>query len=164
MATAEPTALSAELRLAVQEFYSRYAECLDGGRLEHWPEFFLDACTYRVCTRKGLRMGGEDDLMGLSGKTAMRDRIGALGQSEDFEPHLQRHFISNFRMQASPEGDVRVQVNFHVVRTYAEQRSEPFVSGYCLDRIAVSGQRLNFREKVCVLDSEVAPVGLVYPL
>jgi hypothetical protein len=30
--------LTAELRLDVQEFYSRYAECLDGGRLQVWPE------------------------------------------------------------------------------------------------------------------------------
>ena len=43
MAT-EPTVLTAELRIEVQEFYFRYAECLDGGRLQHWPEFFLDAC------------------------------------------------------------------------------------------------------------------------
>jgi 3-phenylpropionate/cinnamic acid dioxygenase small subunit len=163
MAT-ESTPLSTELRLDLQEFYFRYAECLDGGRLQQWPEFFADACSYRVCTRRGLRTGGDDDLMSLTGKTAMRDRIVSLAQSEDFEPHLQRHFISNFRIQASAEGELRVQANFHVLRTYAEQRTESFVSGYYLDRVAMAGQRLSFREKVCVLDSEIPPPALVYPL
>jgi 3-phenylpropionate/cinnamic acid dioxygenase small subunit len=163
MAT-DPSAVSAELRLDLQEFYFRYAECLDGGRLQQWPEYFADACSYRVCTRRGLRTGGDDDLMSLTGKTAMRDRIVSLTQSEDFEPHLQRHFISNFRVQASAEGELRVQANFQVLRTYADQRSEPFVSGYYVDRVVMSGQRLSFREKICVLDSEIPPLALVYPL
>ncbi len=163
MAT-EPTPLSAELKLDVQEFYFRYAECLDGGRLQHWPEFFLDACVYRVGTRRALRGDGEDDFVFLNGKTAMRDRVAAIGQSEDYEPHQQRHFIANFRIQSASPEELRVQANFEVLRTYPEQRTEAFLSGYYLDRVAVAGRRLNFREKLCVLDSEVAPQTFVYPV
>jgi len=163
MATTEPPALGAELRLDVQEFYYRYAECLDGGRLQHWPEFFLDACVYRVGTRRALRTDGEDDFMFLSGKTAMRDRIAAIGQSEDYEPHQQRHYITNFRIQAAAE-ELRVQANFQVLRTFPERPTETFVTGYYLDRVAMDGRRLNFREKLCVLDSDIAPASLVYPI
>jgi salicylate 5-hydroxylase small subunit len=164
MATTESAPLSAELRLDIQEFYFRYAECLDGGRLEHWPEFFLDACVYRVGTRRALRADGEDDFIFLSGKTAMRDRMAAIGQSEDYEPHQQRHYLSNFRIQSAADEELRVQVNFQVLRTFPERRTEAFVSGYYLDRVAVAGRRLNFREKLCVLDSDVAPETLVYPV
>ncbi len=163
MAT-EATPLSAELRLDVQEFYFRYVECLDGGRLQHWPEFFLDACKYRLGTRRALRGNGEDDFMFLNGKTAMCDRIVAIGQSEDYEPYQQRHFIANFRIQSASPDELRVQANFQVLRTYPERRTEAFLCGYYLDRVAVAGTRLNFREKLCVLDSEVAPQALVYPI
>jgi 3-phenylpropionate/cinnamic acid dioxygenase small subunit len=163
MAT-EATPLSAEFRLDVQEFYFRYVECLDGGRLQHWPEFFLDSCVYRVGTRRALRGDGEDDFMFLNGKTAMRDRITAIGQSEDYEPYQQRHFIGNFRIQSAAADELRIQVNFQVLRTYPERRTEWFLSGYYLDRVAVAGTRFNFREKLCVLDSEVAPQALVYPI
>ena len=162
MATTEP--LSAERRLDVEEFYFRYAECLDGGRLQHWPEFFLDACLYRVGTRRTLRGDGEDDFIFLSGRTAMRDRITAIGQSEDYEPHQQRHFLSNFRIQNTTEQELRVQANFQVLRTFPERATEPFVSGYYLDRVSVDGRRLNFREKLCVLDSDIAPASLIYPI
>lgn len=164
MSTNETPAVTAELRLDVQEFYFRYGECLDGGRLQQWPEFFMDTCSYRVSTRRNLRLGPDEDLVSLTGKTAMRDRIVALGQSEDFEPHLQRHTISNFRVQAASADELRVQANFQVLRTFPERPTEAFVSGYYLDRIAVLGRRLNFKEKLCVLDSDVPPENLVYPI
>jgi 3-phenylpropionate/cinnamic acid dioxygenase small subunit len=156
--------LTAELRFEVQEFYFRYAECLDGGRLQQWPEFFLDSCLYRIATRRTLRLGSDEDLMFLTSRTSMRDRIIALGQSEDYEPHTQRHTISNFRMQAASGEELRVQANFYVLRTFPDRRSEYFVSGYYNDRVAISAGRLNFREKICVLDSDVPPEPLVYPI
>jgi len=156
--------LTAELRFEVQEFYFRYAECLDGGRLQQWSEFFLDSCAYRIATRRTLRLGSDEDLMFLTSRTSMRDRIVALGQSEDYEPHTQRHTISNFRMQAASEEELRVQANFYVLRTFPGRPSEYFVSGYYSDRVAISAGRLNFREKICVLDSDVPPESLVYPI
>lgn len=164
MPATEKSVLTAELRLDVQEFYARYAECLDGGRLQQWPEFFLESCVYRITTRHNLRLGPEEDLVNLSSRTAMIDRIVAVGQSEDYEPHTQRHTISNFRIQAASEQELRAQANFQILRTFPERRTEYFVSGSYNDRIAVSAGRLNFREKICVLDSDVPPDSLIYPI
>jgi 3-phenylpropionate/cinnamic acid dioxygenase small subunit len=161
---AEKGVLTPELRLDIQEFYARYAECLDGGRLQVWPEFFLDTCVYRVTTRRNLRLGPDEDLMSLASRTGMRDRIVALAQSEDYEPHFQRHLVCNFRVQAAADDELRVQANFQVLRTFPERRSEYFVSGTYSDRVAISAGRLHFREKICVLDSDVPPDSLVYPI
>lgn len=156
--------LTPELRLDVEEFYARYAECLDGGRLQQWPEFFLEACVYRITTRRNLRLGPDQDLVSVSTRTAMIDRIVAVGQSEDYEPHVQRHTISNFRIQAASGQELRAQANFQILRTFPEHHSEYFVSGTYNDRIAIAAGRLHFREKICVLDSDVAPHSLVYPI
>ena len=164
MPVTENTVLTAELRLDVQEFYARYAECLDGGRLQQWPEFFTEACTYRVTTRRNLRLGPDEDLVSLHSRASMFDRIVAIGQSEDYEPHTQRHTISNFRIQAASAEELRAQANFTILRTFPDRRSEYFVSGSYSDRIAISAGRLNFREKICVLDSDVPPESMVYPI
>jgi 3-phenylpropionate/cinnamic acid dioxygenase small subunit len=164
MPVADNSILTADLRLDVQEFYFRYAECLDGGRLQHWPEFFLDSCTYRITTRRSLRLGPDDDIMFLSSRTTMRDRISAIGQSEDYEPYTQRHSIANFRMQAASDDELRVQANFQILRTYPERHTEFFASGVYSDRLALIDGRLNFKEKLCVLDSDLPPESLVYPI
>lgn len=156
--------LTAEVRLDVQEFYARYAECLDGGRVQQWPEFFLEACVYRITTRRNLRLGPDQDLVCVSARAAMFDRIVAIGQSEDYEPYVQRHTISNFRFQAASGQELRVQANFQILRTFPEQLSEHFVSGTYNDRIAIAAGRVHFREKICVLDSDVAPHSLIYPI
>jgi 3-phenylpropionate/cinnamic acid dioxygenase small subunit len=164
MASDERLQLTSDLRIALQEFYFRYAECLDGGRIEQWPEFFLDACAYRLTTRRTLRLGPDEDLVSLKTKSALRDRIVAIGQSEDYEPHTQRHFICNFRVQVSGADELRVQANVQILRTYPGRETEVLASGQYADRVAVAGGRFNFREKVCVLDSDVAPRDLVYPV
>jgi 3-phenylpropionate/cinnamic acid dioxygenase small subunit len=164
MPVTEKAVLTAELRLDIQEFYSRYAECLDNGRLQQWPEFFLDSCTYCITTRHNLRLGPEEHLVSLSTRTTLRDRIVAIGQSEDYEPHAQRHLITNFRVQAASGEELRVLANFQILRTFPEKRTEHFVSGLYDDRVAIAGSRLNFREKLCVLDSDVPPESLLYPI
>ena len=158
--------LTPEERLDIQEFYFRYADCLDGGRLQHWPEFFTEPCVYRINTRRGMRMEPDEDSMSFDSKAIMLDRIVALGQSEDFEPHLQRHYIANVRAQTTEaEGEaLRVFANFLVIRTFPEKRSELFVSGHYKDRIVRPSGRWKFQEKLVVLDSDVAPEGLIYPL
>ena len=156
--------LTPEERLNVQEFYFRYAECLDGDRLQNWPEFFTEQCVYRVTTPRGMRMGPGEDLMGFDSKAIMRDRIVSFDQSEDFEPHHQRHLITNVRAQTTETDELRVFANFLVIRTFPEKRSELFVSGYYHDRIVRPGGRLKFQEKLVILDSEVAPESLIYPL
>jgi 3-phenylpropionate/cinnamic acid dioxygenase small subunit len=164
MASDDRLQLTSDLRVALQEFYFRYAECLDGGRLEQWPEFFLDACAYRLTTRRALRLGPDEDLVSLKTKTTLRDRIAAIGQSEDYEPHTQRHFISNFRVQVSGTDEVRVQANVQILRTYPGRATEFLAAGQYSDRVAAAGGRFNFREKLCVLDADVAPADLVYPI
>ena len=164
MPVTEKNILTADLRLDVQELYFRYAECLDGGRLQQWPEFFLDSCIYRVTTRRNLRLGPDADIVHLGSKTSMLDRITAIGRSEDYEPYVQRHLISNFRVQAASDQELRVQANFLILRTFPERPSEYFASGSYNDRVSVVDGRLNFREKQCLLDSDVPPESLIYPV
>jgi 3-phenylpropionate/cinnamic acid dioxygenase small subunit len=77
---------------------------------------------------------------------------------------VQRHIISNFRVQAASDEELRVQANFQILRTFPDRGTEYFVSGCYNDRISIAGSRLTFKEKLCVLDSDVPPDLLVYPI
>jgi salicylate 5-hydroxylase small subunit len=77
---------------------------------------------------------------------------------------VQRHLISNFRVQAASDEELRVQANFYILRTFPERQSEYFASGSYNDRIAITDGRLNFKEKLCVLDSDLPPESLIYPI
>jgi len=88
----------------------------------------LESCVYRVTTRRNLRLGPDQDLVSLSTRVAMIDRIVAVGQSEDYEPHMVRHIVSNFRIQAASESELRAQANFQILRTFPERPTEYFVS------------------------------------
>lgn len=156
--------LSADDRLDVQEFYARYAECIDGGRLQHWAEFFTEQCSYRVTTRRGLRLGGDEDWMSLDSTSLMRDRVVAMGQSEDFEPYQLRHFYSNFRIQEAEGDELQVHANFLVLRTYPGRAGELLAAGSCQDRVARAGGRLKFVQKIYVVESDVRPDAFVYPI
>jgi hypothetical protein len=59
---------------------------------------------------------------------------------------------------------VRVQANVQILRTYPGRETEALAAGQYADRVAVAAGRFNFREKVCVLDADVAPRDLVYPV
>ncbi len=156
--------LTAEERLDVQEFYARYAECIDGARLEHWAEFFTEQCLYRVTTRLGLRLGGDEDWMNLESTSLMRDRVVSMGQSEDFVPYQQRHFFANFRIQEAEGDELQVHANFLVLRTYAGQPSEVLASGYCQDRVTRAGGRLKFIQKLYIVENDERPESFVYPI
>jgi len=107
MPVTEKAVLTAELRLDVQEFYARYAECLDGGRLQQWPEFFLDSCTYRVTTRRNLRLARMSIWCRFPPRPPCATGSSRSARSEDYEPHTQRHLISNFRLQAASDEELR---------------------------------------------------------
>lgn len=156
--------LSAQERLDLEEFYARYAECIDGGRLQHWADFFTEPCLYRITTRRGLRLGGDEDLMRLDSTSLMRDRVVAIGQSEDFEPYAQRHLLSNFRIQEAEGDELHVHANFLVLRTREGRATELLAAGYCQDRVGRIAGRLKFRQKLYVVESDLRPESFVYPI
>lgn len=41
-----------DLRFEVEELYYDYVECIDDDELELWPEFFTQACLYKVISRE----------------------------------------------------------------------------------------------------------------
>jgi salicylate 5-hydroxylase small subunit len=157
------TTISIEDRLRIEDLYARYVACLDDKRFEEWPEFFTEACIYRVVPRENYDRGLPLSTLAFESKGMLLDRVYCVTQTLFHEPYYQRHLVSS--ILAEPEdGGFRVRANYVVIRTKAGALSEVYNAGRYIDRIVDDAGTLRFREKLCIFDSELIPNSLIYPI
>jgi salicylate 5-hydroxylase small subunit len=152
------------LKLALIDLYAAYADCLDQGRFDDWPDFFTEDCRYRVVPRENHERGLPLSTMDLQGTGMLRDRAYAVQSTLFHAPYYQRHVIGPARIVEQGEGFVETQANYLVISTKRDEMSELFNAGRYLDRIATASGRLLFAEKICVYDSELIPNSMIYPI
>lgn len=155
----------AALRDEVEQLYTEYAECLDGGDLERWPELFTEDCLYRIVPRENHELGLPLALVLCESRAMLCDRVDAIRKATFFEPRRLLHLWSGIRVQATPgDPEIRARASFAVLQTLAGRETRVFLAGRYLDRIVREADRLRFRERVCVFDSDVVSGSLVYPV
>lgn len=152
------------LRLEVDEFYAEYAACLDEERLEAWPELFTEQCLYRVTTRENFERRLPLGLIYCESRGMLQDRVAALRKTTVYAPRSLRHMISGVRLTAIAVAELRVQSSFVVFETARGGGTQILCAGTALDCLQRGAGRLLLSERLCVLDTEMIPGSLVYPL
>jgi 3-phenylpropionate/cinnamic acid dioxygenase small subunit len=153
-----------ELRARVADLYAAYADALDEGELERWPEFFTEACLYKVMPRENWEQDLPVAVIACESRAMLRDRVTALRETALYAPRLVRHVIGNVRVRAiEPEG-LRLTATFVLIQTMLDEPSALFLCGRYLDRVVEEEGALRFAEKLCVYDSTIVPTSLVYPV
>jgi len=160
---------SMDLRFEVEELYYAYVECLDEGKLEQWPEFFTADCVYKIIPRDNFERGLPLAVMLCESKGMLEDRVEALRRTSVYAPRALRHLLSNIRIKSvepSPFAPalVRVQANYAVLQTLNDDETRVFNAGKYVDQVALDGETLKFKEKLCVFDSVLVPGSLIYPI
>ena len=125
--------------------------------------FFTEDCRYRVVARENHDRNLPLGTMDLQSRGALMDRVYAVQSTLFHAPYYQRHIVSGILVRPD-DGGFRVQANYLVIRTKAGALSEIYNAGRYVDRIVADGERLRFREKICVFDSELIPNSLIYPI
>jgi 3-phenylpropionate/cinnamic acid dioxygenase small subunit len=97
-------------------------------------------------------------------KGMIKDRICAARESTMAEPRTLRHFITNVRILEAGDEAVLAEANVLVVQTMINRMTEIVLSGFYLDRIVRSGDRLRFKERLCIYDSLLLPTSLIGPV
>jgi 3-phenylpropionate/cinnamic acid dioxygenase small subunit len=171
--------MDASVRDEIADLYAAYVDCLDNGELEQWPEFFTDACLYKIIPRENFERGLPLALVLCESKGMLRDRVEALRRTSVYAPRALRHLVSSLRITpigrpgpniAAPESAVpeeaviRVQANYAVFQTLVDEPTQVFNVGRYIDQMVRQGGQLKFREKLCVFDSVLVPGSLIYPL
>jgi 3-phenylpropionate/cinnamic acid dioxygenase small subunit len=153
-----------ELRMRLADLYCAYADALDDGELESWPDFFTEDCLYKVIPRENFEQGLPIALVYCESRGMLIDRVVAIRETALYVPRLIRHLTGSIRLrEIGPEG-LRLTASFALLQTMADRPSELFMCGRYQDRVVEDGAGLRFAERVCVYDSTIVPTSLVYPV
>ena len=156
--------LRADVRHRIEALIADYAHVIDDDRLEEWPDFFTDDCSYRIINRenhaKGMRVG----IMDCSSKGMLQDRILALRKANVYEPHCYRHIQSCTRITGTDGDTYQVETSFLVVRTMQEGEMSVFCAGKFVDEIVFEADAPKFSKRLVVTDSNRIHTLIVIPI
>ncbi len=158
------TTASLLLRLEIDDLQARYSACVDSGKLEDWPDFFIDDCIYRLIPRENYDRGLPLATLSFESKGMLRDRVYAATQTLFHQPYYQRHIVGGLRILGEEGGAVRCEANYLVIRTKLSELSEVFNTGRYLDKIVRVDGELKFAERLCIFDSELIANSIIDPI
>jgi 3-phenylpropionate/cinnamic acid dioxygenase small subunit len=151
-------------QLELETLYTDYAACLDSDALEHWPEFFIEDCVYRITSAENYEAGLPLGLIYATSRNMLKDRVSALRQANIYEPQRYRHLISGIRVQRDDIDALEVSANFLVVRTMQDGAMTVFAAGRYVDSVVQGVTGWHFARKTVVLDSRRIDTLLAIPL
>ena len=148
----------------LEALYYRYAELLDDGPLEAWPQLFTEQCDYRVLPRDNFDQGLPLAIIRCESRDMLADRVRSVQETIMHEPRYLRHQITNIRGAAQPQGGIDVAANYLVVEVLPDALPQMLSVGRYLSRVVEEGEELRFSDMQVVYDSVLVPNSIVYPL
>ncbi|GGE98940.1 ring-hydroxylating dioxygenase subunit beta [Aliidongia dinghuensis] len=158
----EASAVDTILRARVRDLYDAYYDALDDVRLAEWPDFFTAECLYRVIPRENFERGYTLSTMQAESRGMLQDRVTGLLKTQMYAPRYYRRFPGPLRMTRTAEG-IGTRHNLLMVQTLIDQQPSIVLCGTCHDVIVEDEDRLRFKARVVVFDSEMIANSLVYP-
>lgn len=153
-----------ERQLRVQDLLARYADSLDQGRFEEWPEYFTENCIYKIISAENHEQGLPLGVIDCDSRNMLRDRIMALREANIYEDHRYRHILSTTLIKSADDTELQAETSFQVTRIMRDGETMIFSTGRYLDRIVEQDGVLLFAEKLVVFDARGIDTLLVIPL
>jgi anthranilate 1,2-dioxygenase small subunit len=145
--------MDANLYFSLLELQQQYVQSIDDGDLEAWPEFFTDACLYKIVPRENYDAGLPAALMNCGSKGMLVDRVTSLRHANIFNVHTTRHLVGAPRVLAQADGTISTETSYAVFQTQSDGETSVFQVGRYLDEVIRAGDKLLFRSKICVADT-----------
>ena len=156
--------MNIERQLAVLDLNARYAEAIDEGRFEEWPDFFTDDGKYRVTTAENVEQNLPLSLIYATSRAMLRDRVKALREANIYEAQRYRHMIGPSRIAADRDGRLSVRTSFMIARIMHTGETTLFATGSYRDRVVLDGATARLAERTVILDSRQIDTLLAIPL
>ncbi len=155
-----------ELQLTVENLLARYVHAIDEGRLEDWPELFVETGRYRITTAENFERNLPLAIVYADSRAMLRDRVTALKHANVYEAQRYRHTVTSTLVARQDEGTARAVSHFQVLRIMHTGETVLFASGRYLDLIRLngSGGKPQFEERIVVCDSRRFDTLLAIPL
>ena len=149
---------------ALVQLYADYAAAVDSGDWDLWPEFFVDACSYRLVPRENHERSLPLATLAFESKAMLRDRVYGIRETLFHDPYYQRHVVGAPLVRASAGGRIESEANYAVFRTKLNELTTVFNVGRTLDVVVDTPAGLKFESRTVVYDSEMIPNSIIYPL
>jgi anthranilate 1,2-dioxygenase small subunit/terephthalate 1,2-dioxygenase oxygenase component beta subunit len=156
--------MNIERQLAVLDLNARYAEAIDEGRLEEWPDFFTDHGRYRVTTAENVAQNLPLSLIYATSRAMLRDRVKALREANIYEAQRYRHMLGPSRIEPAEQGALRARTSFMIARIMHTGETTLFATGSYHDSVVLDGETARFAERTVILDSRQIDTLLAIPL
>jgi 3-phenylpropionate/cinnamic acid dioxygenase small subunit len=147
----------------VEELYFDYAQTIDE-EVERWPDLFTEDARYRVMSRENYDRNLPLAPIYCEGRGMIVDRAMAVRETTVYAKRFMRHAITNIRILENADGTLAARANFAIYETFEDTISRLFAVGRYIDTIANRAGKLLFRDKLCVLDSNIVIGSLIYPI
>jgi salicylate 5-hydroxylase small subunit len=156
--------LSFEDYLAVTQLYADYAQAVDSGDWDLWPEFFVEDCIYKLIPRENYERGFPLSTLAFDSKGMLKDRVYGIRETLFHDPYYQRHVVGAPLIHKADAQRIESEANYAVFRTKLSQESTVFNVGRYIDVIVRTPEGLKFASRLCVYDSEMIPNSIIYPI
>jgi 3-phenylpropionate/cinnamic acid dioxygenase small subunit len=152
------------LRHEIEELHAVYADVLDRGPIDVWPDFFTDDCVYKMISRENWDLGLPLGTMFAEKRGGLVDRVVACKQTSVYHERIYTHLITNTRVLGKEKGVIEATANYVVLETLPNQLTNILNTGRYLDKLRRVDGELKFTEKICVFDTALVPASIIYPV
>ena len=160
----QPPAMDFAEYQALVQLYAEYAFAVDSGDWSLWPEFFFDACSYRLVPRENHERGYPLATLSFESKGMLRDRVYGIKETLFHDPYYQRHVVGAPLVRSVDGERISSEANYAVFRTKLNELSTVFNVGRYIDRVVRTPAGLKFESRLVVYDSEMIPNSIIYPI
>jgi anthranilate 1,2-dioxygenase small subunit len=154
-------------RWELEQLFTDYVHCLDADELERWPDFFTEACFYRITSAENYEASLPLGLIYATSRNMLKDRVSALREANIYEPQRYRHLVSSIKIVGhvvERSDHLDLVANFLVVRTMQDGEMTIFGAGRYVDRVRRDDGSWKFASKTVVLDSRQVDTLLAIPI
>jgi salicylate 5-hydroxylase small subunit len=150
--------------LQVAQLYADYAQAVDSGNWDLWPEFFTEDCVYKLIPRENHARGFPLATLSFDSKGMLKDRVYGIRETLFHDPYYQRHVVGAPLIHTADKDRFTSEANYAVFRTKLSQESTVFNVGRYSDVVVRTPEGLKFASRLCVYDSEMIPNSIIYPI
>ncbi len=150
---------------AINALISASVRALDERRLDDWADCFASEAAYTVIPRSNLEKNLPLCVMADETKARIRDRVLFVREiwKENFTDYVPRHLYTVLGATGDSR-ELSVASNIAIYATEPDGRTLLLAVGEYRDIIVRESDRLLLRRRQVVLDTEILPRYLVYPL
>lgn len=164
IAAAPGVVAGAELRARLADLYTDYENTLNEDALERWPKLFTVDCVYKILPKENHDAGLPVAVIYCESRDMLVDRVVVLRQTALYAPRIMRLITSGICLRRIADDGMYLTASFAMFQTMQDQPSNVFLCGAYQDRVLDDAGTLQFAERLCVYDSTIVPLSLVYPI